>query len=573
MSQVPQMLYQDMLPGLGGLEEAVEAMRLAGVEERGAVFTRKEVVGFILDLAGYDAGANLTEHRLLEPSCGTGNFLLPAVERLLDSFLAHGGTVKAVESLRDCIRGVELHAESFDQVRVKVGEVLKSRGVKAGDADALLDAWLMNSDFLWAELPDDFTQIVGNPPYVRQERIPDVLLAEYRARYSTIFDRADLYVPFIERSLRLLAPGGTSAFICSDRWMKNRYGAPLRKLVNDGFRLKAFVDMVNTPAFESDVIAYPAIAVISREKPGPVRVAVQPAIESGKLIRLARDLRGVAAPREKVVEMEGVVQGDAPWLFEGAGKLALVRRLEKSFPTLDEAGCRVGIGVATGADKVFVAPHDSLDIEPDRKLPLVMTRDILSGEVEWRGLSLVNPFDDQGRLVDLREFPKLAAYFERHRDVVGKRHVAKKNGGSWYRTIDKVFPPLARQPKLLIPDIKGTAAIVHEEGKFYPHHNLYYIVSEDWDLRALQSVLSSGIAHLFVSAYSTRMRGGYLRFQAQYLRRIRIPRWDTLSPSVRGRLSGPGATRPEAARELVAALYGLTQEEAAILEDLQGLCP
>ena len=39
----------------------------------------------------------------------------------------------------------------------------------------------------------------------------------------------------------------------------------------------------------------------------------------------------------------------------------------------------------------------------------------------------------------------------------------------------------------------------------------------------MQAVLLSGIARLFMSIYSTKMRGGYLRFQAQYLRRIRVP--------------------------------------------------
>jgi len=50
MAELNQNLYQDHLPGLSGLEEAVHAMRDAGVEERGAVFTRREVVDLILDL-------------------------------------------------------------------------------------------------------------------------------------------------------------------------------------------------------------------------------------------------------------------------------------------------------------------------------------------------------------------------------------------------------------------------------------------------------------------------------------------------------------------------------------------
>jgi methylase of polypeptide subunit release factors len=68
--------------------------------------------------------------------------------------------------------------------------------------------------------------VIGNPPYVRQELIPEALLTEYRARFETLYDRADLYVPFIERSLSLLRAGGALGFICSDRWMKNKYGGP-----------------------------------------------------------------------------------------------------------------------------------------------------------------------------------------------------------------------------------------------------------------------------------------------------------------------------------------------------------
>ena len=139
-------------------------------------------------------------------------------------------------------------------------------GVSPEDASALCDAWLVRDDFLLTSLEGTFTHVVGNPPYVRQELIPQVLIDEYRRRYNTIYDRADIYIPFIERSLRLLAPGGAVSFICADRWMKNRYGGPLRRMVADHFHLRAYVDMVDTDAFHSDVIAYPAIFVIGNER-------------------------------------------------------------------------------------------------------------------------------------------------------------------------------------------------------------------------------------------------------------------------------------------------------------------
>jgi hypothetical protein len=120
--------------------------------------------------------------------------------------------------------------------------------------------------------------------------------------------------------------------------------------------------------------------------------------------------------------------------------------------------------------------------------------------------------------------------------------------------------------KLLIPDIKGAAHGVFEDGKLYPHHNLYFVVSERWDLRALQAVMLSSVAHQFVAAYSTTMRGGFLRFQAQYLRRIRLPLWSEVPQAMRTRLAKAAQALDLPACDSAACeLYGLTPDEANLL--------
>lgn len=550
------------------IQKAVNALATAHCDKRGAVFTRREVVEFILDLVGYTPDRPLYKHRLLEPSFGEGDFLLVIVERLVESWRRSNLHEDPALALADCLRGVELHKASFESVRAKIAGLLRGAGLPHKAVTRLVNTWLMHGDFLLIDLPTAFEYVVGNPPYVRQELIPDPLIAEYRARYLTIYDRADIYIPFIERSLTLLSRGGTLGFICADRWMKNRYGGPLRKMVAEGFHLKVYVDMVDTPAFHTDVIAYPAITVITKEKPGKTRIAHRPAIVKSVLQLLARELLDDQPPASGglVKEMIGVAAGAEPWILESPDQLMVIRRLERDFPTIEEAGCKVGIGVATGADKAFIGPYDELDVEPDRKLPLVMTHDILSGKVEWRGLGVVNPFADDGRLVNLKTYPRLKRYLEARRDQIVRRHVAQKAPRNWYRTIDRIYPELAKKPKLLIPDIKGEAHIVYEKGRLYPHHNLYYITSDEWNLKALRAVLLSGIAKLFVSVYSTRMRGGYLRFQAQYLRRIRLPCWQSVPAALQRQLI-KAAEREDvnACNEAVFKLYGLSKEERAAI--------
>lgn len=565
----PQMnLRTPSLFGDCAVTTAVTALASAGIEQRGAIFTRREVVDFVLDLTGYTADRPLMELRLLEPSFGNGDFLIAAIDRLLKVW-AEAGRPNPYEALGTAIKAVELHGATFKATGQKVSSHLRAAGITAADAKRLTERWLVFGDFLLISMEERFDVVIGNPPYVRQELIADALMNEYRARYRTIYDRADIYVPFIERSLSSLTKTGQLGFICSDRWMKNRYGAPLRQMIASGFHLKIYVDMVDTAAFHTDVIAYPAITILTRKKISTTRLAHRPPIEEGALTRLAAAMLAATKPKPAsgVTELKNVVTGDAPWILDSSDQIALVRRLEERFPTLEEAGCKVGIGVATGADKAFIGPFDALDVEEDRKLPLAMTRDIQHGVVRWRGLGVVNPFADNGRLVDLAVYPRLRAYLDSHREQIAGRHIAQKVPANWYRTIDRIYPELALKPKLLIPDIKGEAHIVYENEGLYPHHNLYFITSENWDLQALRAVLLSGIARLFVGVYSVKMRGGYLRFQAQYLRRIRVPEWSTVPPRLRSELKvAAEAGDIRACNRAAFQIYGLKREECSILD-------
>ena len=531
--------------------------------DRGAIFTQSAVVEFILDLVGYGTALDPLAVRLLEPSFGHGDFLLPVLDRLLAARDAAGDANPEV--LRGAITGVELDPASHAVTAAAVRKRLRRAGLAAGDAEELTRTWLRCDDFLLTELDGPFDVVVGNPPYVRQERIGPDLLAEYRSRYRTLYDRADLYVPFFERCLGSLSESGRLGFICADRWMKNRYGGPLRRLIADRFRVDHLVDMTNVPAFRGKVTAYPAVTVISRGGSAPARVAGRPpgSLADLKPLAAAMTAKGRPDPATGVIETGSIAEGDAPWVSGCDGRVVLIRRLEAAFPTLEDAGCRVGIGVATGADRVFIGPLDELDVEEDRRLPLATTGDFRDGRLDWRGRGVVNPFGLDGRLVDLADFPRLAAHLERHREALVKRYVARKNPAQWYRTIDRIDPRLAGTPKLLIPDIRGATTIAHEPGRLYPHHNLYFVTSEEWDLHALRAVLSAGIAELFVAAYSTRMRGGYLRFQAQYLRRIPLPPWESLKPALRERLIVAGADgNHDAAHALTAEVYGLSAGEA-----------
>lgn len=557
-------LTQPTFPGMNDIEASIGELAEAGIEERGAIFTKPAVVDLILDLVGYSSDRRLFDKRLLEPSFGHGSFLLPAIDRLLASWQRLGSG--KCDELLNAITAVELHRGSFNNTRTAVLQKLADAGIGNENAQSIADQWMVHSDFLLERITPGFDFVAGNPPYVRIERVPPLLMQEYRKRFATMFDRADIYVAFWERSLDLLAEQGKLGFICADRWTKNRYGGPLREKIATGFHLESYIDMNGVDAFESDVIAYPAIAIIGRTTPGSTKVVCDPSIAS--LESLSKQLSGDAPDSTSVTTVQDLASGSAPWMISQSPASELLKQLEASFPTIEEAGCRVGIGVATGADKVFIGPYETLDVEDERKLPLATTKDITSGRVKWKGQGIVNPFTETGHLAPLESYPRFRRYMESHQEKLRSRHVAKRAPKNWYRTIDRIHTDLTQEPKLLIPDIKGVANIVVEEGRLYPHHNLYYITSSNWDIEALKVVLLTGIAHLFVSSYSTKMRGGFLRFQAQHLRRVRLPLWQSLGTDMQQELKqlAKGATGSDPV-ELVAAIYGMNAKQRAALAE------
>jgi hypothetical protein len=550
---------------------ALDALAAMDEVQRGAVFTRREVAAAILDLSGYAASKPLHRMRLLEPCFGDGDFLLPAIDRLLDAYARESGrATNARDDLAGAIRAVELHRSSFERTTRRIEERLLQAGLSRLDARALAAEWLICDDFLLCPLPNGFDVVIGNPPYVRQERILEALLDEYRRRYRTLYDRADLYVPFYERGLELLAPQGQLGFICANRWVKNKYGGPLRAMIAGDFQLLHYIDMEGVDAFHAEVIAYPSITIIRRPSPGepapPTRVSTGAIRRCEELPALVSALMAPTPDASMVNEIALQDDSDAPWLLDDVPRLKLLRRMEADWPTLEQAGCRVGIGVATGCDRVFIGDFATLPVEPERKVPLAMARDLVDGELRWGGKGVLNPFEPDGRLAPLEDYPLFSHFLDQHRDAVAGRHVAARNPAGWYRTIDRIYPELVAQPKLLIPDIKGESVVVYDEGRCYPHHNLYYVISYEWDLRALQAVLRSSVALMFVATYCTRMAGGFLRFQAQYLRRIRLPHWQQVPTALRARLIAAAVAQDAASVDApVFELYGLSRDEGVLV--------
>ncbi|RKU16985.1 hypothetical protein C6503_11430 [Candidatus Poribacteria bacterium] len=126
------------------------------------------------------------------------------------------------------------------ELRAEISTLLKRDGFPSETTERIAgwDPYDQNvtADFFDPEwmfgITDGFDVVIGNPPYVRQEKIKH-LKSTLKKRYTCYTGAADLYVYFYERGLQLLSPNGIHTFICSNSWLDVNYGAPLQKYLLD----------------------------------------------------------------------------------------------------------------------------------------------------------------------------------------------------------------------------------------------------------------------------------------------------------------------------------------------------
>lgn len=527
------------------------------VSEHGVVYTRRWVVDMILDLVGYIPGTGIADKVVVEPSCGCGAFMVAIAERLADEVASTGAEW---DSVAGAVVGFDIDPASLATCEDAVTRALVAKGCPENEARGLAHGWLRHADFILDEAPK-CDLVVGNPPYVRATDIDRGKRDAYCKALASMTSGCDLYVGFFDRGLDILREGGLLCFICADRWLQNAYGRKLRARVGSSCDLEALVRMHGVDAFDDEVDAYPAVTLVRKAAAeGPVRfVNCASDFTEGDVDAvmgwLAEPVSDVRAERFEAFEV-GRPEGDEVYPLGSSELVGFVTEARAKLPSLDEADVRLGIGVATGCDEVFLTSDEHL-VEPERMVPIFYMRDHRRGHADRRRW-LVSPWEDDGTLIDLDRYPRTKAYFEAHRERLSRRHVARKSERAWYRTIDKLTPGLMGRDLLLMPDMATSPDPILSRG-YYPHHNCYWIWSDKWDMRVLGGLLMADTTRRFVDALGVKMRGGTLRFQAQYLRLVHLPRYEQLSAEVR---AGLARAFDEGDREAASRFAETAYEEA-----------
>ncbi len=289
--------------------------------------------------------------RVIDPTCGEGDFLQGAVERL-----------RAIGSPRPVVHGVDVDMGVLARARERAGP----------------EALLRHADFLACE-PYPFDAIVGNFPYVRQEALGPaykealrrVLAAHPVEDVEGLTGQADLYAYLFLHAERFLRPGGRMGVVVSNAWLDVDYGRALRRFFLRRFREVIVVESRREAWFEEPTIN--PVVLLLEKGPGPARV---------RFVQVDCPLSEVPPGRFEGpgCRVREVVVGDSDrWgvpLRAPQAFLDLARELDGRAVPLRGGLADIERGVTPGVVDFFYVDRETADrhgIEPKYLVPVVRT--------------------------------------------------------------------------------------------------------------------------------------------------------------------------------------------------------
>lgn len=290
----------------------------------------------------------LADVRLIDPTCGSGHFLIDAFERLFALWVEREpGTSATVLTQRalDQIAGVDLnpYATAIARFRLVVtalrvcgitrldeapafklhlatGDSLLHGPLPTDGATMLFDANRLNKNVAHVYESEDagklkeilgrgYHAVVGNPPYIAVQ--DSALRDAYRARYASCHGKYVLTVPFMERFFELARvsddnsnnAAGFVGKITGNSFMKREFGAPLVEKLLPSLDIQTVIDASGAyiPGHGT-----PTILVFGRSRP-PV----------ASMLRVIDGIRG--EPRQPVDPAKGLVWSSIEALVDRPG--------------------------------------------------------------------------------------------------------------------------------------------------------------------------------------------------------------------------------------------------------------
>jgi hypothetical protein len=417
-----------------------------------------------------------------------------------------------------------------------------------------------------------FDLVIGNPPYVQIQKLPEAMKDAYAAvGYQTFSKTSDLYCLFYERGGNLLDTTGSLCFITSNKFFRAGYGKPLRQLLTSDYSLLRLIDFGELPVFEAGTD--PVITQFGKRS-SPCFTAAT--------IKNANDIQHVSTA---VTALGRIMRPDElsedGWSLSGRAAAAIFEKMRRNSTPLGKyVDAEIYYGLKTGFNEAYFldeATRAAL-IAADPKsaeiiVPLAKGDDIRKWHIRNKGRWLI--LAKIG--VDIKRYPAIFAHLRKWRTELEAR---EDQGKHWWELRACAYYDAFISEKIIYPVIGKELRFTWSASGIYSNDKTYLIPSKG--RKWLLGILNSQVAWFFLksicSGFGDSDKGGRLELRAIHVSQLPIPSalpaqqaemTVLLDRILAAKASDPAADVAALEAEidrLVYALYNLTPEEIAIVE-------
>jgi type I restriction-modification system DNA methylase subunit len=382
----------------------------------------------------------------------------------------------------------------------------------------------------------EYDFVVGNPPFIRVQRMNESTKLYYREKYQTAQGKFDIYAVFFERGLRWLKNGGYLGFITSNKFTQASYGKHIRKYMLSNSAIELFIDFGDSGVF-SDATNYPSIIILRKDKSGEKQNHAFTAVKVNEpTISLFEKIaaHGNSEYVGEGIEVFKVFQhslGESPWRFVSKEPLAVFDYMTRNKDSLLRDVCfNISEGIVTGANSAFIVDGRVLineNIERTMAKPVLKGENVKRWHISWNETYILYPHRlSNGKLIaeDIQKYPKLYDHLQSSETILSNRHYVKEAGKEWFEIWNPRDPRIFETTKIITPDMSTINNFALDDGHcFYCLDTCFVIVPKtDIDPTFLIGLLNSKAVEFYFKQISPFVSGKYHRYKTQYLEQIPI---------------------------------------------------
>jgi type I restriction-modification system DNA methylase subunit len=503
-------------------------------EERkrlGQFYTPHEVIDYILDSVGYSAQKEIENKILLDPACGSGGFLVPAVNRLvarlreknydavtilgkvkeniygfdINPFAAHLTETNLLFQVIDLIGEAKGQNPSFkmEKFNVYVTDTLKipiaplegtvqdfftdavEESAAAEDVEVVKEIKLRRGKF-----SNGVDLVVGNPPWgIKFETSTrDELMRRFEHIHVRTPESSNY---FIGIGIDMLKPDGLLGMIVPNNLL---YQHEFHKTRGFLLTLNRVMKVVNIGDSVFEDVITPS-CIITVQKDG------QDCLDNKVLIK---DMRRIERDklRETFRSDKNFQQIDQRSIFEikdhvFQSDVETSELLKKSFlhkHTLGQIADEVAAGIGTGGDSIFrisIAQADTLKLEKEPLKPVLVGREI-SDYYTPDGSDHVIIYTTKN--FDIKRNPKVFEYLKPFQEKLSQKRETRKGLIPWYSLHWPRYPDLFKAPKIICRQTADTLIASIDHLGYYVLNSIIIIRLKDgsgYDLKYVLALLNS----------------------------------------------------------------------------------